>query len=333
MSEVEQRSEYDFDVTVEWAPAYELVVAYTSFVQRRTHPLLDLGSAWVRRVRLSLPSDFGARTRQLDELEGARAGKSKYCDLFWLLVHVCPGPRDVASFLDWFAQLSAGDAYEALAEHLSAVGPGLPRDFRGWRDVAAGLLHDFDASYFSGIDPAILDGLAHAADALRGRLASVPARELVEHVTNGMWIEPTPDLRHVVLVPQYHGRPFNDFGPLVHGLIVLYPCDVVPPPPGAPPTGLLRLTRGLADESRLRILRFLGAHGPCTLTEVARFARLSQPTVHHHLALLRAAGLVRVYVPLPGPSRYGLSPHALGALAVQLGTYLEPDKQQQQQGG
>jgi DNA-binding transcriptional ArsR family regulator len=262
----------------------------------------------------------------------AKAGKSKYDDLFWLLVHVCPGQRDTAGFLDWLGQLSAGDAYEALAPGLPAASHGLPRDFRAWRDVVVGLLRDFDAGYFADIDPAILAGLSRGADALQTRLGTVPSRELVEEVTNGMWIEPTPELSHVVLVPQYHCRPFNDFGQLQHGMIVLYPHEALPTPPGSPPTGLLRLTRGLADESRLRILRFLGANGPRTLTEVARFARLSQPTVHHHLALLRAAGLVRVYVPLPGPSRYGLSPHALGALAIQLGTYLEPDKQQPQGG-
>jgi DNA-binding transcriptional ArsR family regulator len=328
MNEASQRNTHEFDVLVEWAPAYELVVAYTSFVQSRMHPLLELGTPWVRRVRTSLPADFAARTRQLDEIEGAKGGKSKYEDLFWLLVYVCPVTRDTTGFLDWFAQLSAGDAYEALAEHLPASSPGLPRDFRTWYDLLLGLLRDFDSSYFRSIDPAILDGLSRAAEALRARLCSAPARELVEEVTNGMWIEPSPDLRQAVLVPQYHCRPFNDFGRLVNGTLVLYPCEAVAQPPGTPPTGLLRLTRGLADESRLRILRFLGANGPRTLTEVARFARLSQPTVHHHLALLRAAGLVRVYFPLPGPSRYGLSPHALGALAQQLGSYLEPDKQQ-----
>jgi hypothetical protein len=57
------------------------------------------------------------------------------------------------------------------------------------------------------------------------------------------------------------------------------------------------------------------------MSAIASHALAARPTVHHHLALLRAAGPVRVYVPFPGPSRYGLSPHTLGALAVQLGTY------------
>ena len=85
MNEANQRSDDNFDVSVEWAPAYELVVAYTSFVGSRMHPLLELGNAWVRRLRQRLPADFTARTRQLDELVEGRAGKvsTRTCSGSW----------------------------------------------------------------------------------------------------------------------------------------------------------------------------------------------------------------------------------------------------------
>jgi DNA-binding transcriptional ArsR family regulator len=315
----------DPSLSVEWAPAYELLVSFTSFLARRMHPLLELGSGWVRSVRLSLPADFERRGKQLDDLVDSKE-KGKLDDLLWLLVHVCPGPRDASAFLDWLEQLGPGDAYELVAERLAGSSGGLPREFRAWRDALCSLLRIWHTGYFEHSAPAIQAGLRREALALQARLAELPPQLLIEQVTNGLWLEPSPELRQVVLVPQYHCRPFNEFGEQRDGLIVLYSCDVLPRAPGAPPTGLLRLTRGLADESRLRILRFLGASEPRTLTEVARFARLTQPTVHHHLAQLRAAGLVRVHVILSGPSRYSLSPHALGALASQLGTYLEPDR-------
>ena len=78
----------------------------------------------------------------------------------------------------------------------------------------------------------------------------------------------------------------------------------------------------LVSRLQLRMLRFV-ADGPCTLTEMARFVGLSQPTVHHHLVQLRAAGLVRVHFVVSGPSRYSLRPHALDQLNVQLGHYLQ----------
>ena len=188
------------------------------------------------------------------------------------------------------------------------------------------------SSYFQHLDPAILNGLRAESLALARRLGSAPALDLIdsapaldliEQVTYGLCIEPTPAVQSVTLVPQYHERPYNhDF--LEQGnLVILYPADVLPADPQLPPPRLLRLTRALGDDSRLRILRFLSG-GARSLTEVARFAGLSQPTVHHHLAQLRAAGLVQVqFAPgVPTPNRYGLRPHALEQLARQLGAYL-----------
>ena len=46
-------------------------------------------------------------------------------------------------------------------------------------------------------------------------------------------------------------------------------------------------------ETRLRILKLL-ADRDLYLTEIAQQLELSKPTIKHHLALLRAAGLVTV---------------------------------------
>ena len=56
---------------------------------------------------------------------------------------------------------------------------------------------------------------------------------------------------------------------------------------------MLRLYRALGDPSRLRILRLL-TDRDLYLTEIAQQMELSKPTVKHHLAALRAAGLVTV---------------------------------------
>jgi DNA-binding transcriptional ArsR family regulator len=239
-------------------------------------------------------------------------------------VYACPGSRDASGFIDWLAQLTPGGMYDALCEDLPD-NTKLPRDFYPWRDRLVESLRVWHARYFSSLDPSILDGLRAHAAALEARLGSAPPLALVEEATNGLWWEPAPELRRIVLVPQYHQRPYNGETDLRDGVVVFYPADVLPNPPDAPPTGLLRLTRGLGDESRLRILRFL-TQGPCTLTEVARFAGLSQPTVHHHLTQLRAAGLVRVHCSLSSPSRYSLRPQCVDDLAYQLGSYLEPKK-------
>jgi DNA-binding transcriptional ArsR family regulator len=84
--------------------------------------------------------------------------------------------------------------------------------------------------------------------------------------------------------------------------------------------GLLRLGRALGDEQRQRILTAL-AGGPRDLDELAGAVGLSRSTVHHHMGLLRAAGLVR----LAGNARryrYGLRREAVAEATALLASVL-----------
>jgi ArsR family transcriptional regulator, arsenate/arsenite/antimonite-responsive transcriptional repressor len=53
------------------------------------------------------------------------------------------------------------------------------------------------------------------------------------------------------------------------------------------------LFRALADETRLAILRQLREHGEVCACDFMACCRLAQPTVSHHLQILRRAGLVK----------------------------------------
>lgn len=310
-------------MSVEWAPAYELVLSLSCFITLRKHGLLELGEAWAHDVRQRLPAEMAAR---LTRANAAVALKLKQDELLLFLVRACPGDRDVASFLKWLQDLSLGDAYEALAAYLPETMPRLPRDFLPWRDRVHEVLSVWDAAYFRSVDAAILAGLSTEAARVRQRLDE-PAQALIEELTNGVLVEPATELLNVTLIPQWHERPYNADALEQGGVIILYPADICPPPPDQPSWRLLRLTHALGDDSRLRILRFIAA-GPRTLTEAARFVGLSQPTVHHHLVQLRAAGLVRLHFVPSMPSRYSLRPHALDQLNQLLGDYLLPQVQE-----
>src|SRR5262245_9305623 len=63
----------------------------------------------------------------------------------------------------------------------------------------------------------------------------------------------------------------------------------------APETALryARVFRALGDETRLEILGLLAASGtPTCVCEIEENFRLTQPTISHHLRVLREAGLV-----------------------------------------
>jgi ArsR family transcriptional regulator, arsenate/arsenite/antimonite-responsive transcriptional repressor len=67
------------------------------------------------------------------------------------------------------------------------------------------------------------------------------------------------------------------------------PRDKAPPMPLARATLVFGL---LADENRLRLLRLLAREGEVAVLAMYQALGLSQSAVSHHLALLRAAGLV-----------------------------------------
>ena len=116
----------------------------------------------------------------------------------------------------------------------------------------------------------------------------------VERTTNGIRIVPDQRIRRIVLAPSYFGRPYNSLTKVGDAQLICYPIadsSLGAADRLAPPAATVRLYRALGDGSRLRILRLL-AERDRYLTEIATELALSKPTINHHLAQLRAAGLV-----------------------------------------
>jgi ArsR family transcriptional regulator len=68
----------------------------------------------------------------------------------------------------------------------------------------------------------------------------------------------------------------------------------VAPLPAPEQDRLVRVFKALADPTRLEILRLLAAQrGPTCVCDVVAHFGLSQPTISHHLRVLREAGLLR----------------------------------------
>lgn len=132
---------------------------------------------------------------------------------------------------------------------------------------------------------------SRAAD--RQRLA--PA-DLIEATTGGVRYLPEPGINRVILSPSYFSRPYNFLMAARDWRFFGYPVgDAALDPSDAltPPLAVVRLHRALGDETRLRILKLLASRD-LYLTEIAQQLELSKPTIKHHLALLRSAGLVTV---------------------------------------
>jgi DNA-binding transcriptional ArsR family regulator len=119
---------------------------------------------------------------------------------------------------------------------------------------------------------------------------------LIERTTGGIRWLPEVGIRRVILAPTYFSRPYNILLAGPDWRFFAYPVadDALEVEDRlAPPPSVIRLHRALGDDTRLRILKLLAGQD-LYLTEIAQHLDLSKPTIKHHLAQLRAAGLVTV---------------------------------------
>ena len=129
----------------------------------------------------------------------------------------------------------------------------------------------------------------------RADLGRLDLAGFVEQATGGVRWMPDAGTRRLYLFPSVFTRPYNYVFAGRDWTMFAYPLadSALDGDNGAVPAASIRLFKALGDESRLRILRLL-ASGDLYLTEIAERMGLSKPTVSHHLAHLRAAGLVTI---------------------------------------
>ena len=239
----------------------------------------------VARPDVLTPSDFVA----------ALAGLDRKTAVGYLLGDL-DQDADTSALLD----RALGGDVEALA----AIGAGLP-DYR--RDHGIAVIRDADGMLrrlvalfaawerpFRAIEPRVTAMLNRDVEARAEDIRTLAPGDLIEKTTGGLRFVPEPGVTRVIMAPSYFARPYNFL--FSHDGWRLYGYPIADSAldtadPFEPPPAVVRLHRALGDPSRLRILRLL-ADGDRYLTEIAQAMELSKPTVKHHMAQLRAAGLV-----------------------------------------
>ena len=129
-----------------------------------------------------------------------------------------------------------------------------------------------------------------AQQPLVGRL---DAPSLVSALARGYAYEPETEATRVVLVPHAAATPWLLLCQHRDARIICYPLGAGAAGEDALQEQTVELGRALSEPARVAILRRLTG-GEASLGEVARIAGVAKSTAHHHLAQLRAAGLVEV---------------------------------------
>lgn len=182
---------------------------------------------------------------------------------------------------------------EAAPEYHRPATTEILRDPAGIVRRLVGVLDAWQAP-FAEIEPRIRAMLERDVQAREDDARTLAPGDLIEKTTGGLRFIPEPGVERVVLAPSYFARPYNFLFSNDAWRLYGYPIAdsaLDSGDPLEPPPAVVRLHRALGDPSRLRILRLL-ADGDRYLTEIAQALELSKPTVKHHMAQLRAAGLV-----------------------------------------
>ncbi|MGG1662022.1 ArsR/SmtB family transcription factor [Brevibacillus sp. NRS-1366] len=301
-----------YSIKIEWSAAYECIISLYVYIHEKERKNLHLGTTWKEETTKLLPDSFAA------ELADERW---EVLHRLVLLVAQSPRKASVADFLDWLEEIPPGEIYERLAPWVETI----PLNLGEIRDHSLSLLTRWNEHYFSKVEPGILESLERSACEMKELAKKTSPVELIDQVTNGIWIEPMNDLQEVILIPQYHCAPTSvlDF---YRGMTTcLYPVRDAGKRQPEPLLELLPITQCLADEKRLQILGRL-AGSACTLGELQQHVSLAKSTVHHHVTALRRAGLIRAhYTGSTTVAYYSLRDSFVDRLPALLRSYLESE--------
>lgn len=340
-------------IEVDGAVTYELILSVWT-ADQDCHDADRIDHDYPERFRTATPDDLGAEIRALGGPD---------CSI-WLsllgLVSMAPHPHDPDHVLAWLGGLNPQrlrrwilghisnyadpSSIEAAAEgDMEAVRALIPEDKADveahlvslfqtpgeeLRDRLVAALSRFRAEVFAQHEAEFAAAISRAAAAQRAVSGREDPKAVIEEVTNGLDYEIPLGVTRVVLVPTIVVRPLSLIDQQRETLLVLYGMadEFIDSDPEAPPSWLVKVYKALSDDKRLRILRRL-AEQETTLDELSELLGVSKSTVHHHISVLRAAGLVRVHI-VKGKggakesSTYVIRTQALESAEVALDAYI-----------
>lgn len=319
----------------------------------------EVGESWFENIRTTCSQDVlkGLEAFTLQAVS-ARCGLHSWSHVLGL-VYDSPVPKDIPTFLEYLASLepveirlyllgyyqrdlrkvtpldvilqaAEGDE-EALESFFKTALPESPvaqermrwlisSDGQAMKEMLVRLLWSWYEQVFRPQEARIQPILERDGEAKRKLQATISPERLVEQATNGLVYGPEAGVRKIVLVPTFLGRPWNEVPTHQDIKLIIYPVadESVTPDRSVPPAQLVRLYQALADERRLRILKLLKTRS-YSLQEISDEFGVAKSTMHHHLALLRTAGLVRIR---DDEKQYSLRQEMLATVSALLETFL-----------
>lgn len=305
-------------------PFEQILTMWTTFNPHEQNTSFEIGPEWHKQIFEATADDL---RDEIITLGGPYLA-------IWLgvagLLHTAPHPHDSESVFAWLDGLdpkrlrrwllgyvshdgaeslieaAANGDLGALTELLEKKESGEKRDLLiAFFEISdkelphrlATALRRFRSDVFNKYEEEFGGAIGRAAVARRAMPSRGDAKSVIEDATNGLTYDIPLGVSRVVLIPSVVTRPLSIIDQHRGNLLVYYGVadEFLNSDPEAPPSWLVRAYKALGDERRLRILRRL-SEGETTLDELTQMLGLSKSTVHHHIRILRGAGLIRVHV-------------------------------------
>lgn len=126
------------------------------------------------------------------------------------------------------------------------------------------------------------------------KLAAMDKLAFIRWVTNSTSYKPDDAIDNILFIPHYHYRPWTISADLPRTKVFYYPIhanSIDPENKYNPDTMLVRKYKALGDATRLNLLKRL-MEGEQTLQQLAEQLSIAKSTLHHHLKMLKSAGLI-----------------------------------------
>jgi DNA-binding transcriptional ArsR family regulator len=310
-------------IEVEASEAAELLYSLNAVFGDNEPETFDVGAERIAEARARVAPDLAALAELL--VHGAACSGSLLG-----LVHETPAPRRVADFV---AHLEALDPLEIqlnlLGYHMRGHHIAEPETIRAaalgdpaavdeltaaanrWEEKGSlvrrllelgpdrlkeqllELVTRWNDEVFAATLPEIGPLLERSAEEARALAATIPPSDFIVRVTGGIQYTAPPEIHAVVFFPSWWFRPWVLLSEHKNLRLFNYAPGGETTDEGADLGDLARLYKALGDEKRLALLGLL-RRGPIALGQAAREVGLSKSTTHHHLAILRHAGLVLI---------------------------------------
>jgi len=255
---------------------YEVLLSF-SLYKRQTHlKYLTISKDWYAITKNKISEVLHKEILELEDL--------LFEDLSVHLIEHCPY-NNFRGYHLWLSQLPLGELYELLAPYVSEK-RGIPHDLEARRTKHLSLLLKWYEEYFLDIEEMVTTILTDQIKNLdKTGLQKYPFRE-IEKITKGFDIE-NLQVTEVVLAPSWHFRPLSLIDIFNHKVVLTYPCVM------SIQDETLLITKALAEEKRLKILSSMKDDSK-TFTDLVHLMGMSKGNIHHHLLLLRSAGLLKI---------------------------------------